>query len=173
MSEEWVAAELSGSAAVRSSMAGIDLVGARVLPALSSLAACTRPWWPRTTTTARQHSTHHHHRMWAEWWPTGARPDVAAGVLEGARVVADGDSVGCGPPGIWRSSRRRRPPQRLHRRERGGAGSDEERQRPGGDEMRDGGLAKPGHEKTYTHLVFIEPGKALKVVLLGLVSDYL
>ena len=71
MSEEWVAAELSGSAAVRSSMTGIDLVGARVdlvgarvLPALSSLAACTRPWWPRTTTTARQHSTHHHHRMW-------------------------------------------------------------------------------------------------------------
>ena len=106
MSEEWVAAELSGSAAVRSSMAGIDLVGAhvdlvgaRVLPALSSLAACTRPWWPRTTTTARQHSTHHHHRMWAEWWPTGARPDVAAGVLEGARVVADGGSVGCGRRG--------------------------------------------------------------------------
>ncbi|CAD6225387.1 unnamed protein product [Miscanthus lutarioriparius] len=42
-------------------MAGIDLVGARVLPALSSLAACTRPWW-QSTPTARQHSTHHHHR---------------------------------------------------------------------------------------------------------------
>jgi len=50
-------------------------------------------------TTARQHSTHHHHRMWAEWWPTRARPDVAAGVLEGARVVADGGSVGCGRRG--------------------------------------------------------------------------
>ena len=37
--------------------------------------------------------------MWAEWWPTGARPDVAAGVLEGARVVADGGSVGCGRRG--------------------------------------------------------------------------
>ena len=115
MSEEWVAAELSGSAAVRSSMAGIDLVGARVdlvgarmLLALSSLAACTRPWWPRTTTTARICMPPPHAntaritttacgpsggrrelvRMWPPefwkelaWWPTGARSDVAAGDL--------------------------------------------------------------------------------------------
>jgi hypothetical protein len=37
--------------------------------------------------------------MWAEWWPTGAHPDVAAVVLEGARVVADEGSVGCGRQG--------------------------------------------------------------------------
>ena len=68
-------------------------------------------------TTARQHSTYRQHRthrrpalcraspqeilpsefvgvrMWAEWWPTGARPDVAAGVLEGAHRGSGGARV--------------------------------------------------------------------------------
>ena len=94
--------------------ARVDLVGARVLPALSSLAACTRPWWPRTTTTARIRMPPPHAntaciittacgpsggrrelvRMWPPefwkelaWWPTGARSDVARRGSGGARVV--------------------------------------------------------------------------------------